>query len=288
MGFSEWFNTNWKWVILVFSILVVLIIGILMVNRRKNPLLNILITFKNTLTIPIQSVTVKDSKLNTYPVSISSSVAPNQDINIIIPKSHHNSDITSLSVYCCGGDEYSATGMAIVFILVNDNNTLVYVPVGSVYDKPTIVSTNLTNSVISPTIPLDTCSVLCTNDTYPMSGYLTVSNNYSTPLKCIVITNNDLNDIIGVELNRSDISEGDTITTNALLNPSKLIACVTFNESFFIVTSTILYKASNGKIIRTVFGTSPNSTVVNKTNTHHAVIQSNLHKNVSLWNALKK
>ncbi len=293
MGFSEWFNTNWKSIIFIFCILVVLIIGILMVTRRKNPLLNISITFKNTLPIPIQSVTVKDSKLNTYPVSISSSVAPNQDINIIIPKSPHNSDITSLSVYCCGGDAYAAEGMVIVFILVNDNNTLVYVPVGSVYDKPTIVSTNLTNSVITPTIPLNTCSALCTNDTYPTSGYITIRNNGNNPIMCIVNTNNDLNDVIGVQLNMSDISNGETITTNALLNPSKLIACITFregssSESFFVVNATILYKLSNGKIMRTVFGTSPNSVVVGKTSTPPGIIQSNLHKNGSLWNALKK
>jgi hypothetical protein len=81
MSFTEWFKKYWIWIFVAILVLVFLLVTLLV--RKSNPLLNISITFKNTSEYPITNVTVKDSKLNTYPVTLNTSVAPNQNINII-------------------------------------------------------------------------------------------------------------------------------------------------------------------------------------------------------------
>lgn len=273
-------------VIIVISVIVYIIYSM----DNTNILVNKSITFTNTLATHISSIYVQDSNFNTYPKIVTAPIAPNEIINIIIPKSSLNSNITWLSVYCCPTPEIQNL-QAISFVLINDNETIVYSPlVQTPYNKPTITSTSLSSTIIAPTIP-PSCIDLCTNTVFPTTGYIRIKNNYNKPLFIGVITtsNTGINKFIhnassepGITITTNELNTGiptPNATPNATPQPNlrEMITCLSFDgydPNIVFINCTIFYKLSNGKILKIVFGTSPSSILITYTQTPSNSIQN--------------
>lgn len=264
------------WIALGIFVLILFIVFIIIIRGKTNLLVNKSISFRNTLATRISSIYVQDSNFNTYPITLTSPIARNAVINIIIPKSNLNSNITSLSVFCSPTPEIQDL-VPISFVLINDNDTIIYIPLsGTTYNKPTISSTFLSSSIIPPTIP-PSCSNLCTNMEYPTTGYITIRTNYNKPVFIAVNTTSNTGINTSIYNPSSMSTTGATITTSALNTSNSIITCLAIDltSTDFLVHCTIFYKLSNGKISKIVFGTSPSSIVVTQTQTPSNDIQHN-------------
>ena len=244
-------------IIIIISILLIIGFTIFIILYNKNnisSLSGITIKFTNTLSFSIRAIFIQDSNMNTYPMTLSSPIAQNQLVTIPIPKSYLNSDITSLVIVCTESNDINDRN-GFGFSLISDNNNIIYYPIGRGGDiTPTFTSGNTLGTLIPPTTNNTTCVGVCTNSLFPTTGAITVTNNHTSDIS-ILVNSQRVKLEQGTELFRNGpISPGSTITTAVLDNLSKAITIVSVDGNENAIEIILLYKLSNGKISRVVFG----------------------------------